>query len=91
MLSPIEDFVRMTVDKINLPMSTHPQMKRTIPTLNVGTIKLDELFRIFGDDFLNNEITIIGEHNPDTIRIEIIKIGKPRIGENWGRFGLSNE
>jgi hypothetical protein len=80
MLRTIEDFVRMTVDKINLPMSTHPQMKRTIPTLNVSPIKLDELIRIFGDDFLNDEITTIGEHNPDTIGIEIIEIRKPRIG-----------
>jgi hypothetical protein len=72
-------------------MGTHPQMKRTIPTLNVSPIKLDELFRSFRDDFLNNEIAIIGKHNPDTIRIEIIKIGQPRIRKDWGRFGLSNE
>jgi hypothetical protein len=66
-------------------------MKSTIPTLNVSPIKLDELIRIFWDDFLNDEIATIGEHNPDTIGIKVIKIGKPRIGKDGGRFGLSNE
>jgi hypothetical protein len=44
----------MTISEIDLPMSTHPQMESAIPTLNVSPIKLDELFRIFRDDFLNN-------------------------------------
>jgi hypothetical protein len=80
MFSPIQDFIRMTVDKINFAMRTHPQMESTIPTLNISPVKLDELIGIFRDDFFNNEIATIGEHNPDPIRIGIIKISKPRIG-----------
>jgi hypothetical protein len=70
-------------------MSTHPQMESTIPTLNIGTIKLDELIRIFGDDFLNDQLPMMGKHHPDPILIVRVEIRKPRIREDRGRFGLS--
>jgi hypothetical protein len=49
----------MTVEEINSSMSPHPQMERTITTLNVRSVKLDKFLSIFRDDFFNNEITII--------------------------------
>jgi hypothetical protein len=66
-------------------------MKGTIPTLNVSPIKLDEFFGSFGNDLFNDEIAIISHHDTDPVRIEVVKVGKPLIGEDWGSFGLSNK
>jgi hypothetical protein len=49
-------------------------MESTISPLNIGAIKLDKFFSRFWDDFLNNEIPIILEHDPNPIGVVIIEI-----------------
>jgi hypothetical protein len=64
----------MAISEINLAMSPHPQMEGTITTLNISPVKLDKFFRRFWDDFLNHEITTIGKHDPDSVRVVVIEI-----------------